>query len=111
MNDVLDKNDKMIVREMDFLISPNKTKDFQVDELIKLKVVSDRMMKKWLETDELDDKFHQISRNIINLTDKMRRQDEGIKVHQDLSVTQDEFRRIVDTEFKIVEAETKKNDL
>ena len=110
-NDMIHFESDIMIRTKDlkFLKLPEniQTKDFQRDELIKLKVVSDALLKEWLKTGKLNDRFHQVSKNLITLTDKMRKQDEGIKIHQDLSMTQNQFREIVEAEFKIIEKETK----
>ncbi len=79
-------------------LSGSQIKYFQREELIKLKLLSDTMLNDWAEGGELHDKFDKISKNIITLTDKIRRQDEGIKIGGDISVSVTELKSIIDTQ-------------
>jgi hypothetical protein len=85
----------------------NKVKVMQQDHLFKLQILTDKMMSEWLKSDGLriDDKFSQISRNFINLTDKMRRQDEGIKVNAEIDMTVEDFRKVVESQAKDIKEE------
>lgn len=78
-----------------------------MDEAVKLKVLSDKMMMEWAKSGELHKNFHHISKNMIQLLDKMRRQDEGIKVNAQIDVTHNRFRELVD---EAAEELKKKND-
>ena len=86
-----------------------KVKVMQQDHLFKLQILTDKMMSEWLKADgmRLDDKFSQISRNFINLTDKMRRQDEGIKINAEIDMTVEDFRKVVETQAKTIKEEIK----
>ena len=90
-----------------FKIAGSKTKFLQMDEAVKLKVLSDKMMMEWAKSGELHKNFHHISKNMIQLLDKMRRQDEGIKVNAQIDVTHNRFRELVD---EAAEELKKKND-
>ncbi len=92
-----------------FKVAGTMPKYFQMEEAVKLKVISDNMLKSYSETGELHPDFHKISRNIITLIDKMRRQDEGIKIQGEMSVTMEDFRQIVDAQAKVIEIEDKNN--
>lgn len=95
-----------------FKIAGTRPKYFQMEEAVKLKVIEDKMMSEWAETGELHKDFTRISRNIIQLTDKMRRQDEGIKIQGDIVHTHQDFRNIVDAQAKIIETKDgKKPDI
>jgi hypothetical protein len=85
----------------------NKVKVMQQDHLFKLQILTDKMMSEWLKADGLriNDKFSQISRNFINLTDKMRRQDEGIKVNAEIDMTVEDFRKVVESQAKDIKEE------
>lgn len=83
----------------------NHTKLLQVDELVKLRVIEDTLIKKYFDTGLLDPEFVKISKNLITLTDKMRRQDEGIKVNQELTVGVDEFRELVEAQAAVTKKE------
>ncbi len=74
----------------------------QQEELFKLSMVSDWLLNEWFESGELSEEFKHISKNIIILTDKMRRQNEGIKVQQEINVEVSDFRKVIDAQSKIV---------
>lgn len=84
-----------------------KTRFFQAEELAKLKLISDKMLMDFNETGELHDKFDKISRNLITILDKMRRQDEGIKIQQDVTIKQDEFANMLDVSARIIQGKAK----
>ncbi len=86
-----------------FLLSNAPVKSFQLDHLVQLKLVMDNLMKQWKEEGIVPDELAKISKNIVSLTDKMRRQDEGIKINADIRTTHEEFRDIIDVEAKLIE--------
>ncbi len=79
-------------------LSGSQIKYFQREELVKLKLLSDTMLNDWADSGELHDKFDKISKNIITLTDKIRRQDEGIKIGGEISVSVTQLKDIIDTQ-------------
>ena len=85
-----------------YALTGNKPRTIQVDQAIKSQLLTDKMLSEYGNGDELNKNYHQIQRNLINLLDKMRRQDEGIKFQGEMHHTIDEFRKIVDAQAKIV---------
>ena len=51
----------------------------------------------------MSDEFKHISKLIVTLTDKMRRQDEGIKIHKEISISIKDFNRVIDIQAKAIE--------
>jgi len=88
------------VREMTQLAN-SQTRIFQVEHLVQLKLMMDKMMMDYNEG-LLDKQFSSISKNMISLIDKMRRQDEGLKIQGEISHTVQDFRKIVDTQAELV---------
>lgn len=74
----------------------------QNEEAVKLKMLSDRMYWEYGETGELHEDFKHVQKILTSLVDKMRKQDEGIKIQEEVSVTVEDFRKIVDTQAEIV---------
>ena len=87
-----------------FYVSNAPTKAFQMDLTSKLKILLDDLFAKYAEgkTVEIED-INQTAKNLISLTDKMRKQDEGIKITQDIHLDHDRFRKICDAEARILE--------
>ena len=79
-----------------------KTRFFQQDHLIKLFLIDEKLQKEFRKTGELPKSYHQISRNIITLLDKMRRQDEGIKIQMEGDITINRFKEVVEAQAKII---------
>jgi len=79
------------------------TRLFQQEEIFKLTQISEHMLFKYSEEGELPDDFKHISKLIISLTDKMRRQDEGIKMQGEFTVDHEKFREMMDVEAKVIE--------
>jgi len=75
----------------------------QTDQLFKDTQIRDWMIKEWYETGELHDDYVKLSKNIISNMDKIRRQDEGIKISGEMDITHRDFRKIVDIEAKKIE--------
>ena len=98
-----------------FLASKVPVKGFQSDHLVQLKVIIDKILEQCDgDVNKLDiTDFSKLSKNLIALTDKMRKQDEGIKINTDMNITQNEFRKIIDIEATKIEAEDipEKNEL
>lgn len=78
-------------------------KIIQQEELFKLKQISDKMVLQYAEEDDLNAEFKHISKLIVSLTDKMRRQDEGIKLQGEFTVAHEDFKKLVETEAKKIE--------
>ena len=75
----------------------------QNEEAIKLIMLADRMLWEYSESGELNEEYKHISKNLISLIDKMRKQDEGIKFSEDITVTHQDFRKMVDIEAEKIE--------
>lgn len=68
----------------------------QQEQLFKDKMLTERMIIEYGVTGELDVNYAKLSKNIISNAEKMRRQDEGVKVQADVTMNQEDFRRIID---------------
>ena len=75
----------------------------QNEMAIQLKMVNDKMLFDYSESGELPEEFKHINKNLISLIDKMRKQDEGIKIQGELTVSHQDFRQMVETEAKKIE--------
>lgn len=75
----------------------------QNEEAIKLKLVEDKMLYDYTETGELHEEFKHINKNLISLIDKMRKQDEGVKVQGELTIAHEDFKSLVEAEAKKIE--------
>lgn len=80
----------------------------QNEEALKLKLITDRMIWEYAETGELADDFKHLNKNLISLIDKMRRQDEGVKIQGELTVAHEDFRKMVEVEAKKIEESNNK---
>ena len=87
------KQDKDLVKSItnEFMISKSPIKTFQQHHLIQLKELVDKLMAEANEKGEIPRELRHISKNLISLTDKMRRQDEGIKVNANISLSTSSF--------------------
>ena len=94
-----DKGEIELIKKK-FLMSNLHTIDFQQDHLVELKILINHFMDKFAETKKVPSEMIQLSKNLIVLTDKMRKQDEGIKINADISTTHNEFREIIELEAK-----------
>ena len=90
------KKQYMQVVNQRFMTSREPVKSFQRDLLIKLKTIVDKLGKEFKDNGYIPKEYNQTVKNLISLTDKMRRQDEGIKMDIDMRQTHDEFRKIID---------------
>jgi len=79
------------------------TRIIQIEELFKLKMISDLEINHYSETDELREEFFKTSQRIISLTDKMRKQDEGIKIQGEIDINVKQFKELVDAQAKVIE--------
>lgn len=79
------------------------TRLIQGEELFKLKQISDNFIWQYHEDGNLSDEFKHISKLIVSLTDKMRRQDEGMKIAGEISVEVKNFQNIIDVQAKAIE--------
>jgi len=84
-------------------ICGNIPKVIQQEELFKLSQISEMLLVDYYEFGDLPEEFKNISKLIISLTDKMRRQDEGIKVQGELTVSHEDFKNMVEVEAKKIE--------
>ncbi len=75
----------------------------QNEMAIQLKMVNDKMLFEYSESGELSEEFKHINKNLISLIAKMRKQDEGIKFSEDITVTHQDFRKMVDIEAQKIE--------
>jgi hypothetical protein len=78
-------------------------KIYQQETLFSLGQIMENMLSTYSEEGELDTEFRHIARLVINLTDKMRRQDEGVKIQGELTVSHQDFKNLVETEAKKIE--------
>lgn len=74
----------------------------QVEHTAQLKLLIDKMLHDYHEGDFIDKTFVGLSKNLISIMDKMRRQDEGLKIQGDISLAVQDFRNIVDAQAEIV---------
>ncbi|HEC66436.1 MAG TPA: hypothetical protein ENI23_14210 [bacterium] len=79
----------------------------QNEEAIKLKMIGDRMLWEYGETGDLHEDYKHIQKNLTTLVAKMRKQDEGIKFSEDITVTHQDFRKMVDIEAEKIEKRDK----
>lgn len=75
----------------------------QAETLFKLSEVTEPMLKDWANGEGLDPEFKYLAKLIVGLTDKMRRQDEGIKIAGEITVAHEDFKKLVETEAKKIE--------
>ena len=80
----------------------------QAEELFKLEQISQYMMWDWAEGNPIHEDFKHISKLIVSLTDKMRRQDEGIKIAGEMTVSHESFKEMVEAEAKKIEERDKR---
>lgn len=78
------------------------TKFFQADLLVTNKLFKDQLVADWYDRGEIPEMFPRISREITTLTDKMRKQDEGIKVQNEVSIAVQDFQKIVEIQAELV---------
>jgi hypothetical protein len=86
-----------------FNVAGSKTRLLQVDEAVRLRLLLDKLTHDFSEEGLLDPNLAKLSKNIIILLDKMRKQDEGLKIQGDFTVAHEDFRKLVDTEAKKIE--------
>ena len=75
----------------------------QSEELLKSVLIEDKLLQNFVTGGELHPDLHKIQRNIISLTDKMRRQDEGIKIQGEITVAHEDLRKMVEVEAKKIQ--------
>ena len=92
-----------------FSIAHSNVRLLQVEHLTGLKLILDRLVCEYKEGDSIDPEFAKLSKNAITLMDKMRRQDEGLKIQQDVNVNMQEFKDVVEAQAKIIQDEGKQD--
>ena len=75
----------------------------QEEEAIKLKLITDNMVVGYIETGELNPEYKFLNKNLITAIDKMRKQDEGVKISAELTVAHEDFKKMVEIEAKKIE--------
>lgn len=83
-----------------FNIVHSKARVVQVEESVRLKLLLDKLTSEFAQENILSPELAKLSKNLITLLDKMRRQDEGIKMQADISVDVHDFRKVVDEQAK-----------
>ena len=97
--------DLSIVKEL-YDAAGSFPKFFQMEELVKGYAILEKMRGEYAETGKLPQQYHQLQKNVIALTDKIRKQDEGIKVSGEIVHSIDRVREIIDIqEAKVQDAE------
>lgn len=82
----------------------------QKEELFKARLLEDQFILDHINGEELHPDFVKIQKNIITLTDKIRRQDEGIKIQGEIDIVHKDFREFVDIEAKKIEERNKRTE-
>jgi len=102
----------LYVKEI-FNLAGTQTKFFQIDELTRLKLLLDKITSEISTEGDLNSNLSKqlssLSKNIISLTDKMRKQDEGLKIQVEGNIVHEDFRKLVDMEVKRVEERNNKS--
>lgn len=75
----------------------------QSEELLKSVLIEDKLLQEFITGGELHPDLHKIQRNIISLTGKMRKQDEGIKFQGEITVAHENLRKMVEVEAKKIQ--------
>lgn len=73
---------------------------------MQLKLLTDRMLWEYAEYGELHDDFKHLNKNLITIIDKMRKQDEGVKVQGELDVTLHDFRKVIDEQAEAIDGKS-----
>ena len=92
----------MYIKET-YAMAGSKIRLIQVEQAVSLKLLVEKMLADYREGNSLDKQFAVLSKTLIGLTDKMRRQDEGIKINAEVDVFHTDFRKVVHAEAKIIE--------
>lgn len=80
-----------------------KPKLLQVGEITKNKILTDKMFHQWTQTGKLSKYYDKVQKNLLRAVADMRKQDEGVKINQDIDITMEELRKVVDAQAKVVE--------
>lgn len=83
-------------------IAGSKTKVLQISEATKNTIMLNTQFAEWFAKGKIPEQYAQIQRNQISLLDKMRKQDEGIKIQADINVGWKEFQDVVDVQAKAI---------
>lgn len=83
-----------------FEVADTETRVLQVDEAVRLRLLLDKLTHDLNTESDLSPELAKLSKNLITHLDKMRRQDEGIKMHGEMDVTVKDFRKVVDEQAK-----------
>ena len=98
----------MYLKEV-FSIAGSNTRVLQIEEATRLKLLLDKLTADYANEGILDPNLSKLSKNIITLLDKMRKQDEGLKIQQEISVDVRDFRKVIDAQAKVIEDEGKQD--
>jgi len=75
----------------------------QQDNLVKSQITVDKMRLDFANTGNMPSGLPAMEKNLNTLAEKMRAQDEGIKIRSDVLVTHDRLREIVEVSAKVIE--------
>ncbi len=87
-------------------VAGTKPAYFQMEKLFMLREMENSMFAEWINTGKIPRDFVNVTRTSSNILSDMRKQQEGIKVQQEVEVTISKFREVVDAQYK----EMKKDD-
>jgi hypothetical protein len=93
-----------------YLLARDNLKYLQTEKLLALQEMTGVMREQWFATGRLPPAFAALIKSEVALMNKMRDQDEGIKIKHEHEVTVDRFREIVEVKYKEIE-EKKKLDV
>lgn len=78
-------------------------KFFQQWELVTAHGLLNKMLDEYNKSGNLHNSFHHVQKNLIALSDKMRKQDEGTKSFSEVRHFHDDLRKVIDMQLKQVE--------
>jgi len=82
-------------------------KVIQQQEIMKDMLIKDKLIREFADGGELHPDIPKYSKNILSGIRDMRRQNEGIKISEDINVTHTDFREMVDVEAKKIQERDK----
>lgn len=96
-------NDRVMYLKKRYEQAGSVPKIFQQETLFGLSNIFDNMLKTYHDEGELPDDFRHIAKLVVSLTDKMRKQDEGIKIQGEITHSHKHFKELVDIEARKIE--------